>query len=64
LLNAVRQRLEALNPKLNATSQIFFDRAEAQIKQGLPSGPFKGVPFVLKDLGQQLASISTVPVRI
>ncbi len=59
LLNAVRARLDALNPRLNATAQIFFDRAEAQIKQGLPSGPFKGVPFVLKDLGQQLAGTIT-----
>jgi amidase len=59
LLNAVRQRLEAINPKLNATAQVFFDKAEAHIKQGLPAGPFKGVPFVLKDLGQQLAGTIT-----
>ncbi len=59
LLNAVKQRFEAINPKLNATAQVFFDKAEAQIKQGLPSGPFKGVPFVLKDLGQQLAGTIT-----
>jgi amidase/6-aminohexanoate-cyclic-dimer hydrolase len=59
LLNAVKQRLEAINPKLNATAQVFFDKAEAQIKQGLPAGPFKGVPFVLKDLGQQLAGTIT-----
>jgi amidase/6-aminohexanoate-cyclic-dimer hydrolase len=59
LLNAVRRRLEAINPKLNATAQVFFDTAEAQIKQGLPAGPFKGVPFVLKDLGQQLAGTIT-----
>jgi amidase len=59
LLNAVKQRFEAINPKLNATAQVFFDKAEAQIKQGLPAGPFKGVPFVLKDLGQQLAGTIT-----
>ncbi len=54
LLSAVRQRVEALNPKLNAFCHLFFDKAEAQIKQGLPSGPFRGVPFALKDLGQYL----------
>lgn len=59
LLNAVRLRLEAINPKLNATAQVFFDKAETQIKQGLPAGPFKGVPFVLKDLGQQMAGTIT-----
>jgi len=65
LLHAVRQRLEAINPKLNATAQIFFDRAETQIQQGLPDGPFKGVPFVLKDLGQQLAgTITTYGSRV
>ena len=59
LLHAVRQRLEAVNPKLNAFSQLFFDKAEAQIKQGLPKGPFHGVPFALKDLGQYLTGTIT-----
>lgn len=59
LLDAVRQRVEALNPKLNAFSQVFFERATAQIKQGLPAGPFRGVPFALKDLGQYLSGTIT-----
>src|SRR5438309_3700094 len=59
LLNAVRQRLEAVNPKINAVAQVFFDKAEAQIKQGVPVGTFTGVPFVLKDLGEQLAGTIT-----
>lgn len=29
LLRAVRQRVDALNPKLNALSHLFFDKAEA-----------------------------------
>lgn len=59
LLHALRQRLEAVNPQLNAFSQLFFDKAEAQIKQGLPKGPFHGVPFALKDLGQYLTGTIT-----
>jgi amidase len=59
LLEAVQRRLEALNPKLNAVAHLFFDKAKAQIERGLPDGPFKGVPFVLKDLGQQLAGTIT-----
>ncbi len=59
LLDAVRQRLEAVNPQLNAFSQLFFDKAEAQIKQGVPKGPFHGVPFALKDLGQYLTGTIT-----
>lgn len=65
LLHAVRQRLEAVNPKLNAFSQLFFEKAEAQIKQGLPKGPFHGVPFALKDLGQYLTgTITSVGSRL
>ena len=52
LLQAVRARVERLNPKVNAFCQLFFEKAELQIKQGLPPGPFRGVPFALKDLGQ------------
>src|SRR6185436_8281216 len=59
LLNAVRQRVEALNPKLNAFCQLFFERAEAQLKNGLGDGPFKGVPFALKDLGVHLSGVPT-----
>ena len=59
LLNAVRRRVESLNPRLNAVSQLFFDRAETQIDQGLGDGPFRGVPFALKDLSQQLAGTPT-----
>ncbi len=59
LLNAVRERVEAINPKINAFSHLFFDKAEQQIKQGLPAGPFRGVPFALKDLGQYLTGTVT-----
>ena len=59
LLGAVRQRVEALNPKLNSFCHLFFDKAEAQIKQGLPAGPLAGVPFALKDLGQYLTGTVT-----
>lgn len=58
LLSAVRLRVEALNPKLNAFCDLFFDKAEAQIKAGL-SGTFKGVPFALKDIGIHLADRPT-----
>jgi amidase len=59
LLDAVRQRVEAINPKINAFTQLFFDKAEEQIKSGLGQGPFRGVPFALKDLGQYLKGTIT-----
>jgi amidase len=59
LLDAVRQRVEAINPKVNAFSHFFFDKAEEQINGGLGRGPFYGVPFALKDLGQYLKGTIT-----
>ncbi len=59
VLNAMRQRIEAVNPKINAFCYLFFEKAEKQIKDGLPEGPFRGVPFALKDLGQHLKGTIT-----
>src|SRR5215469_3984633 len=42
LLTAVRQRVELLNPRLNALCHLFFDKAETQINQNLGTGPFRG----------------------
>jgi amidase/6-aminohexanoate-cyclic-dimer hydrolase len=65
LLGAVRQRVEAINPQINAFCQLFFDQAEEQIKQGLPAGPFRGVPFALKDFGQYLrGSVTSAGSRV
>ncbi len=59
LLRAVRERVHALNPKLNAFCQLFYEKAEAQIHAGLTAGPFRGVPFALKDLGLYLSGTVT-----
>lgn len=53
LLEAAVSRVEALNPKLNALAVQSVDIALEAIEHGLPEGPFKGVPFLLKDLGAQ-----------
>ena len=50
LLESSIARIEALNPKLNAVIHPLFDKAHEQIARGLPDGPFRGVPIVLKDL--------------
>ena len=59
LLAAARERAEAVNPHINAFAQLFFDRAQAQINEGLPKGPLSGVPFAVKDLGQELTGTVT-----
>jgi amidase len=52
LVDAAIARIEALNPRLNAVIIPLFDQARAQAKNGaIPDGPFRGVPFLLKDLG-------------
>jgi amidase len=42
--------IEALDPRLNAVIHRHFERAREQARGTLPDGPFRGVPFLLKDL--------------
>jgi len=51
LLDEALRRVEALNPKLNAVTMLREDVARRLIADGLPDGPLRGVPFLLKDLG-------------
>src|SRR5215469_12551168 len=44
-------KIERLNPSINAVIHKHFERARTQAAGGLPDGPFRGVPFLLKDLG-------------
>jgi amidase len=48
-VTAAIERIEALNPTLNAVVSSSFDEAVA-IAAGGPRGPFGGVPYLLKDL--------------
>lgn len=58
LLEAAIERIEQRNPELNAVVHRMFDHARQVIESGLPDGPFRGVPFLLKDL---LADDARVP---
>jgi amidase len=49
LVEAAIERIEALNPTLNAVVTPVFDRA-ADAARATPAGPFAGVPYLLKDL--------------
>lgn len=49
VFDAAVARLERLNPTLNAVIHSTLDAARAALPH-LPDGPFRGVPFLLKDL--------------
>lgn len=50
ILEAAIERIESLNPRINAVVQKMYDAAGATIAAGLPSGPLAGIPYLLKDL--------------
>ncbi len=50
LLEAAVSRMEALEPQLHAVPIPMVDEAERAIAEGLPDGPFTGVPYLIKDL--------------
>jgi len=50
LLDEAIARLDAVEPKINAVPIRDEQFAREQIARGLPEGPFRGVPFLLKNL--------------
>jgi amidase len=50
LLDEAIARTARIDPQINAVVVKHYDYAERQIDNGLPDGPFAGVPFLLKDL--------------
>jgi amidase len=59
LLDAAMERVDGRNPGVNAVVERFYDKAKAAIAAGLPSGPFTGVPYLLKDYGVYLTGTHT-----
>ena len=57
LIEAAISRIEACNPELNAVVTKVYDQALDAAKHHTPSGPFAGVPFLLKDLGGALGGV-------
>jgi amidase/6-aminohexanoate-cyclic-dimer hydrolase len=50
VLEAAIERIEALNPKINAVVQKMYDEGRAALRANPPSGPLAGVPYLMKDL--------------
>lgn len=51
LLDAALEAADQRNPAINAVVLMQEDVARRAIADGLPRGPFRGVPFLIKDLG-------------
>lgn len=72
LVETALQAIAKVNPQLNAVRQTLPEQAAAALGQGAPSGPFAGVPFLIKeimlhakdvrfDMGSRLAQGLTLP---
>ena len=57
LVDAAIERVERVNPPLNAVVTPMYDLARESATGGLPDGPFTGVPFLLKDLFASYAGV-------
>lgn len=56
LVDDAIDRIEKLNPEINAVIHRRFEAARAEADAAeLPDGPFRGVPFLVKDLGCTMA---------
>ena len=49
LVDGAIERIERINPQLNAVIHERFDKARAEAAGNLPDGPLRGVPMLLKD---------------
>ncbi|MCW5620687.1 MAG: amidase [Burkholderiales bacterium] len=59
LLEAAIASCDAANAQVNAVTTRLDEDARAAIAAGLPQGPLRGVPFLLKDLNTLLAGTVT-----
>ena len=50
LAQTVAAAIETINPRINAVVETYPDRIEALDEESLGSGPFRGVPFLIKDV--------------
>jgi amidase len=57
VVEAAIARIERFNPILNAVVSTRFEEALAEVDAGLPDGPLRGVPVLIKDLGMSVAGL-------
>jgi amidase len=57
LVDAAIERIEKINPQINAVVTPMYDLAREMATGDLPEGPFTGVPFLLKDITTTYAGV-------
>jgi len=57
LVEEAISRIERLNPQLNAVIYKMYELAREAADRDLPDGPFKGVPFLMKDILMACAGV-------
>lgn len=57
VVQAAIARIEQLNPCLNAVIGTRFEQALAEVDRGLPDGPLRGVPILIKALAADVAGL-------
>jgi amidase len=57
VVDAAIERIERVNPKINAVVTPMYDYAREQASGPMPDGPFAGVPFLLKDFLAECAGV-------
>ena len=50
LAETAARAIESVNPSINAVVETYADRIEALDEKALGDGPFRGVPFLIKDV--------------
>jgi Asp-tRNA(Asn)/Glu-tRNA(Gln) amidotransferase A subunit family amidase len=55
LVDDAIERVRRLDPTLNAVIHERFEAARTEAAGPIPDGPFRGVPFLVKDLGCEMA---------
>ncbi len=57
LVDQAIARIERVNPRINAVVTTMFEQARQAAGAALPDGPFRGVPFLIKDLDAACAGV-------
>ncbi len=55
LVDDAIERIQRLDPTINAVIHERFEAARAEAADDIPAGPFRGVPMLVKDLGCEMA---------